>query len=140
MLSRMANGFSSPPLWEAKSRFSDQIANIEYSPENELALVAPPRPPGASRIPINLRGPVSWFTLQKWQRARWRCHLRLRRGRELFSYISKFVAANILYTKEITGILEGEMTSLRSGTGVEPFAPANNYAEFSRDVETLVDI
>jgi hypothetical protein len=61
------------------------------------------------------------------------------RGKELFSYISSLLAANILYTKEITGILESEMISLRAGSEVEPFASVNNYAQFKRDVATLAN-
>jgi len=59
------------------------------------------------------------------------------RGKELFSYISRVLAEKILYTKEITGILESEMTSLRDGTEVEPFASVDNYSQFRRDVEAF---
>jgi hypothetical protein len=61
------------------------------------------------------------------------------RGKELFSYISSLLAEHILYTKEISGILESEMISLRAGTDVEPFASADSYAQFIRDVETLAN-
>jgi hypothetical protein len=60
------------------------------------------------------------------------------RAKKLFSYLMKFVMANIPCTKEISGILEAEMMALKSpGLEVVPFLPPENYDGFRRDLDML---
>jgi hypothetical protein len=61
-----------------------------------------------------------------------------KRGKRLFCYVKEFVLAAALCTKEISGVLEAEMLSLRSPTvEMSPFLSPENYNEFRLEVEKL---
>lgn len=60
------------------------------------------------------------------------------RGKRLFSYVKEFVLVGVPCTKEISGVLEAEMSSLRSPTlEMRPFLPPENYNELRLGVEKL---